>query len=231
MASLLVSVRSATEAMAALEGGAAVIDVKEPDRGPLGRADVAIWSAVRSAVPSGTPVSVALGELHEWDEAQARSDQPAPGSFRGFSFRKVGLANSGRDWARSWERLRERLGEGPSWVAVVYADWQRAASPPPDVVLDAALSTDACAGVLFDTWDKSHESPLDLSWLPWFERVRGAGRLSALAGRLDAKTITRLAPLRPDVVAVRGSVCHGGDRRAGIDPSRVARLAFAAAQI
>ena len=35
---LLVSVRSPAEALAALEGGAALIDVKEPARGSLGRA-------------------------------------------------------------------------------------------------------------------------------------------------------------------------------------------------
>ena len=39
MTRLLVSVRSAAEAEAALAGGAAVIDVKEPTRGALGRAD------------------------------------------------------------------------------------------------------------------------------------------------------------------------------------------------
>ena len=36
---LLVSVRSADEAIAALAGGADVIDVKEPNRGALGAAD------------------------------------------------------------------------------------------------------------------------------------------------------------------------------------------------
>ena len=35
----LVSVRSPEEALAALEGGADLIDVKEPSRGPLGAAD------------------------------------------------------------------------------------------------------------------------------------------------------------------------------------------------
>ena len=28
-----------------------MIDVKDPDRGPLGRADLAIWSEIRKAVP------------------------------------------------------------------------------------------------------------------------------------------------------------------------------------
>jgi (5-formylfuran-3-yl)methyl phosphate synthase len=231
VASLLVSVRSADEALAALEGGADLIDVKEPDRGPLGRADVSVWTEVRNAVPSGTPVSVALGELREWQEGLLSTEHPGPGCFRGFSFRKLGLSGAGADWARAWAQLRRRFGAGPSWVAVVYADWERADAPRPEVILDAALATEACAGVLFDTWDKSHETPIELSWAPWFERVRDAGRLTALAGRLDPETIKRLAPLRPDVVAVRGAACQGGDRLADVDPYRVAELVRAVALI
>ena len=233
MASLLVSVRSAREARAAVDGGAAVIDVKEPDRGPLGRADVSVWSEVRRAVPAGMPVSVALGELSEWKKGPPPGVEapPEPVSFRGFSFRKLGLAGAGPGWAADWARVRERFGDGPSWVAVVYADWERADSPPPDVILDAALATDDCAGVLIDTWDKSSESPVDLSWAHWFERARRSCRLTALAGRLDASEIARLAPLRPDVFAVRSAACFGGDRRAGVDPARVAELVRAAARV
>ncbi len=225
MARLLVSVRSASEARAAVEGGAAVIDVKEPDRGPLGRADSDVWSEVRRAVPPGTPVSVALGELSEWGEA------PAPGCFRGIAFRKLGLAGSGPRWAESWARVRLGCGDGPSWVAVAYADWERAGAPTPDLVLDAALSADDCAGVLVDTWDKTRRSPVDRTWSPWFARARDGGLLTALAGGLDLPTIDRVAPLRPDVVAVRGAACVGGDRHAEVDPARVSALVLAAARV
>ncbi len=47
MSSLLVSVRSADEALSALKGGAAVIDVKDPDRGPLGLASPEVWDEVK----------------------------------------------------------------------------------------------------------------------------------------------------------------------------------------
>src|SRR5205807_1071510 len=66
LARLLVSVRSPDEALAAIKGGADIIDVKEPAHGPLGRADAAVWRAVREAVPPSIPVSVALGEWDEW---------------------------------------------------------------------------------------------------------------------------------------------------------------------
>ena len=63
MTQLLVSVRSAEEAEAALHGGAALIDVKEPRRGALGRASDGILADVVRTVAGRRPVSAALGEL------------------------------------------------------------------------------------------------------------------------------------------------------------------------
>lgn len=217
MAELLVSVRSADEARAAVRGGAAIIDVKEPDRGPLGRADVLTWSAVRAAVPESIPVSVALGELAEC----LNEDAPR---FSGVSFRKLGLARSGKDWARDWRQIQTKWSEGPPWIAVAYADWLEAGSPHPDRVLDLALET-ACSGILVDTWDKTRRSPVHLGWSSWFERAYDGGLTTALAGRLDFDAIDRLAQLRPDIIAVRSAACYEGDRRNAIDPARVAELA------
>ena len=62
MTRLLVSVRSAAEAEAALAGGAALIDVKEPDRGALGRADDAVIADVVRAVAGRAPVSAAASQ-------------------------------------------------------------------------------------------------------------------------------------------------------------------------
>src|SRR4051812_12944434 len=93
MAKLLVSVRSAAEAEAALTGGAGLIDVKEPSRGPLGRADDATIAAVVRIVAGRVPVSAALGEL-----ADGQPAYPGPG----LAFVKRGLAACGArpDWGR-----------------------------------------------------------------------------------------------------------------------------------
>jgi len=232
VASLLVSVRSALEARSALEGGAAVIDVKDPDRGPLGQASPEIWEEVRRAVPAGTPMSVALGELREWigeGGALASTAGREPGQFRRFAFRKMGLSGLGDSWQEAWIQARGMLGQGPSWVAVIYADWQRARAPHPDLVLDAALASDDCDGILIDTFDKTVPSPVDLSWRHWIERARNAGRLVALGGGIDLDAINRLGPLKPDIFAVRGAACYDGNRRNPVDPMRVAELARAAA--
>jgi uncharacterized protein (UPF0264 family) len=227
LAGLLVSVRSAREAKAALAGGAAVIDIKEPDRGPLGCADPVVWRDVRRVVPDAIAVSVALGELRDWARGRRRPVGAEP--FAGLAYRKLGLAGAdGGDWEDDWADLRRAWGPGPAWIAVVYADWTRAQAPHPDAVLGAALGADDCAGILIDSWDKSRPSPLsaDATWGRWFARARQGRRplLITLAGGLDTYAIARLAPLRPDFFAVRGAACTAGERRATIDGGRVARL-------
>lgn len=232
MASLLVSVRSGQEARSALEGGAAVIDVKDPDRGPLGLADPEVWDEVRKAVPSGTPLSVALGELRDWfgeGGGPVSTTGREPATFRRFSFRKMGLSGLGESWNDEWSRARRLLGQGPSWVAVIYADWEAARAPHPELVLEAALASDDCGGILIDTFDKTNPSPVDLSYRRWIERARSAGRLVALGGGIDLDAIARLGSLKPDIFAVRGAACYGGNRHNAVDPSRVSQLARAAA--
>jgi (5-formylfuran-3-yl)methyl phosphate synthase len=233
VAKLLVSVRSAIEASAAIAGGASIIDVKEPLRGSLGRADWSVWRAVRQAVPASMPVSVALGELKDWWSLE-RVAPPRDG-WSGIDFRKLGLADAGLDWRDRWRGLRQRLdveeanrpgapNGGPAWVAVVYLDWEAAKAPDPDAVILEAAAIDVCAGVLFDTWDKSRRIDLDARWRRRITQVRESGRFVALAGSLDADAIRRLRPLEPDVFAIRSAACRSGDRLGPIDPERVARL-------
>lgn len=223
--SLLVSVRSAAEARAALSGNAAVIDVKEPDHGPLGMADASVWRAVRAAVPTDIRVSVALGELADWIDEPV----PPPSTFAGIAFRKLGLAGAGDRWAEEWAALRLRFGGDTPWIAVIYADWVEASAPEPDAVIAEARRS-GCAGVLVDTWSKSPGSTrVDLSWRSMIERIKAEVGLVALAGGMDRDRIATLRGLAPDLFAVRGAACGGGDRRAAIDPGRVADLARACA--
>lgn len=227
---LLVSVRSVAEACEALAGGADVIDLKEPARGPLGWTDPALWAAVRAALAPDVPLSVALGEVTDWEPG---GDAPAVGGtpFQGLTYRKLGLAGLGPDagWPVRWRRVRQRLGPGPGWIAVIYADWQRARAPTPWQVVTEALACNEVVGVLVDTWDKQTAAP-DLSgadWAGWLAPVQRSGRRLALAGRLDAAALARPRGFRPDLFAVRGAACQAGDRRGAVARDQVAALVAA----
>ena len=128
MTQLLISVRSAVEALEALAGGADWIDVKEPRRGSLGAADVSVMREVIAAVAGQTPVSAALGELLDSETPQFHSFiESLP---TGLNFAKFGLAGCARrsDWRTQWQAAIQRLPHSIQPVAVVYADHHAAAA-------------------------------------------------------------------------------------------------------
>jgi uncharacterized protein (UPF0264 family) len=231
VARLLVSVRSAREAMRAVEAGADIIDVKEPARGSLGRADALVWKDVAKVLPPGLPLSVALGELSEWvrpDETVLLAE-----AWSRISFRKLGLAGAGRNWRSAWRDLRLRLDgeQGPAWIAVAYTDWRAASAPDPYAVLEVASETPSVLGVMLDTWSKSEPFRVNAAWIDWAHQARDAKLSLAIAGGQDRETLPGLAAIAPDVVGVRGAVCRGGRRLGDLDPSRVAELAKVAAAL
>ena len=138
-------------------------------------------------------------------------------------------------WTPSWLQARHaiqhRLGwkisgeSSPAWVAVAYADSSSAAAPSPEDVLSAAIQT-GCAGLLIDTFDKSAGTTFD--WMTEEQlrglrhHVRKAGLFFALAGRIGRNNLSAIKGVAPDIVAVRGAVCGGGDRRGTISGERVA---------
>jgi uncharacterized protein (UPF0264 family) len=222
---LLVSVRSGEEALAALEGGAALIDVKEPSRGPLGWARNREVMEVVRVVAGRCPVSAARGELFE--------GAPLPRCLSELAYLKWGLRGAGcsrRDWRAALGRRVQYLRARGACrvVAAAYADWRLALAPPPDEVLDFAIECGAGA-FLIDTCKKGGATLLD--WLDLTalarlrQRCRDAGMRIALAGSLGLEQIALLKPLAPDWFAVRGAACVEGDRKAGIDPARVRELA------
>ncbi len=228
---LLVSVRNASEAMAALAGGADVIDVKEPTRGSLGAADVSAIRAVVTAIDGASPVTVAMGELLELQSGlEIQAQRSIPDGVMAF---KIGLAGCAKsdDWQSAWYEatLRSKGGRrtgAPYPVGVAYADWRAATAPNPSDVLNAARDLD-CPAILVDTWDKSCGTLFDhLSANDLCDFIVAAHRINmsvVLAGSLHEADISRAASLSPDLVAVRTAVCEGG-RNGTINAARVRQL-------
>lgn len=232
---LLVSVRSAEEALAALVGGADIIDVKEPLHGSLGAATPATLAAVVRAVAGARPVSAALGEL------APRTGEPGPLALSalppGLAFAKMGLAAAPRDWRDRLTRHFDPSSQdgrphhadapGPRPIAAAYADAERAGSPAVDAVLDWAMDRRA-AGLLIDTFVKDGRDLFawqgDAELRELIAKAHAAGLMVALAGSLAGESFARAAALGPDVLAVRGAACAGRDRTAAVDAQRVAAL-------
>jgi (5-formylfuran-3-yl)methyl phosphate synthase len=224
MTRLLVSVRDADEAERALAGGADLVDVKEPTRGALGRADDDVVAEVVERVAGRRPVSAALGELRGWRE-------PLPPA--GLTFVKWDLAGYARTmhWWEELAALSVRVEQGRPGcrpVAVAYADWQRAEAPAPEAVCACAVQL-RLGALMLDTWAKDGTTLLD--WLSedaiaqLARACRAAGVALALAGALTTKEIVRLRGEQADWIAVRGAACAEGERTGGIVLERVRALA------
>ena len=230
---LLVSVRNVDEAASALDGGADIIDVKEPSRGSLGMAHADTIAAVIDAVAGRVPVSAALGEVSDWRSGVTGSAGAIPVLPAGLTFAKLGLASTcaRADWSSDLlggrRAFEAAAGLSLPWVAVGYADLELAGAPPVEKVIAAASQT-GCLGILIDTFDKSSGSLLRLrasaELAAWRTQARERGLLFAIAGKLQAGDLRNLAIRGADVVGVRSAACAGGDRQDQIAAGRVAAL-------
>lgn len=218
---LLVSVRSVDEVDAALTGGADLIDVKEPARGPLAPAEAEVVAAVIARVKGRTPVSAALGE---WSP-NAITDAHWHLELK-LNYVKWGLAGySPRlGWGEDLLDTRRELPVGMEMVAVAYADWERAKSVSPAEMIRFAKRFRFKA-FLLDTWGKDGKTLLDFATpAEVAEMVESLKRVEikvAIGGSLRPEHVKQLKAAAPDYFAVRSSVCAAGKRDGVIDAARV----------
>ncbi len=239
MTQLLVSVRNAVEAVAAIDGLADIVDVKEPDHGSLGCATPEIVAEVAAAVRSqrnaslplsfaprqsfALPLSLALGELIEWRGGDRTPLLDAIAAAKA-QFLKLGLSGAGslphaNSWIGEWQGVRDAISGPHVWVAVAYADHENADAPTVENVLHAAIETN-CGILLIDTYAKNGTSLLDHLTLKQLLAIRRAtsqhGLKLALAGRVTLSNLNMLLSIQADIIAVRGAVCENGDRTSSI---------------
>jgi uncharacterized protein (UPF0264 family) len=226
---LLVSVRNADEARDALDGGADVIDAKDPSRGALGAVDGVTLARVVSVTGRERPVSAALGDVCSERETELLAHQAAA---HGVSFIKMGFAGvSAADRAGTLLAAAVRGAGGASGscgvIAVAYADADRANAISPTAVIRIAHDTGA-RGVLLDTAFKEGRTVFaimgELHLGQWVAEAHRHHLMVALAGQLSASDFSRARSLGAGMVGVRGAACVGG-RTGVVSRNRVAALA------
>src|SRR5688572_5360505 len=206
---LLVSVRNAAEAAAALDGGADIVDAKDPLHGALGPVTDAVLKAIGAQVNGQAPVSVALGDCG--------SDNIAAGAVAaaraGAAFVKVGFAGCGAGLLADDLRTAVESIRSPAVVLVAYADYDRAAAPAPEDLLSLAHESKA-AGILLDTFDKHGPGLTTLmtgrALSSFVGKAQRTGLLVAVAGKLAAADVERVLYTGADIVGIRGAACDGG---------------------
>jgi uncharacterized protein (UPF0264 family) len=228
---LLVSVSDGAEAAAALEGGADIIDAKDPGSGALGAVTLDVFREIHARVAGVRTVTAALGDLNEETDIERAA---AAYARAGASLVKVGFSG-----VRSTSRVaallaaaREGAAEHAGVIATAYADADRVATVDPFAMVDAAARAGA-AGVLIDTADKRGPglrhlmSPTTLR--SWVRAARDGGLMVALAGKLTAEDLGLADEAGADIVGVRGAACDHG-RTGRVIASRVRQIRSAVAR-
>lgn len=232
---LLVSVRDADEARAALMGGADIVDAKEPTLGPLSPVAPTTLRSIAAAVPLTMPLSVALGNAHPQELADIVA-AVEPLERRQALFFKAAMMSASPEEAVGGItvacRLLERRADCPVLIVARYVDEP---SDADDLSRWMAASAAAGArGLLLDTSRKDGPGlfgsvgPQALAALRREAARRGVWL--AVAGSVTVAHMELLARVRPHVLGVRGAVCDGG-RTGRLSAERVLQLRHALAGI
>jgi (5-formylfuran-3-yl)methyl phosphate synthase len=240
---LLVSVRDADEADVAVEGGADIIDAKEPAQGALGAVSGETLQAINVAVAQRRPISAALGDFHEdpSGKAIARAGRAAVNSRT--KIVKVGMDRSGVNalvmhCLSLIDVLHRELAPDSRCDLVLgtYADMPRSRDDCLHRVIDVAGHVRPAgarcrvAGVLLDTLSKDGRTLFDVMSVDrvaaWVRAAHEAELFVALAGSLDVRHVDMARDTGADIMGVRTAACDGG-RRGRVSSQRVRRVARA----
>ncbi|MBU2560012.1 (5-formylfuran-3-yl)methyl phosphate synthase [archaeon] len=224
---LLVSPTSIEEAKVAIEGGAGIIDVKNPKEGSLGANFPWTVEAVKAIIPQGVELSATIGDLQY---------KPGTASLAAFGLAKLGVdyVKAGLFGIRNKEEALDmaqnlkRATDGAKLVLAGYADYESIGAISP-LVLPKIASQAGAFGVMIDTAGKngntlfSHMGEKELK--TFIDAAHSHGLIAALAGSLSFDDVLKLKDMGADIAGVRGAVCTNGDRMKGsISKEKVQKL-------
>ncbi len=225
---LLVSPTNLREAAAAIEGGADIIDVKNPKEGSLGASFPWMIQDIKEILPNGVEIIATLGDLEY---------NPGTASLAAFGLSKLGVdyikaGLFGIQGTKQAEDMAENLKKasvGAKLVLAGYADFENVGAISP-LLLPEIASRAGAAGVMIDTARKdgatlfSHLTDNDLQ--KFIDDAHALGLTAALAGSLHFDDVLKLKEMGADIAGVRGAVCTNGDRVNGsISKEKVRELA------
>ena len=215
---LLISPKNETEAVEAIAGGADIIDVKNPQEGPLGANFPWIIRQIRQVTPANIEVSCTLGEAPNRPGSMALASLGA--ATTGVNYVKAGLygLKTLEEAVYLMRNVTKAAKEyNPSIKVVVsgYADAARVSTVDPLLVPKIAREAQADIAML-DTAIKDGKSLFTFLTKPQLQRFVDAahsyGLKAALAGSLQKEDLPEVYALGADVAGLRGAACTLSDR-------------------
>jgi hypothetical protein len=218
---VLISPKDEFEAREAVNGGADIIDVKNPAEGSLGANFPLVIKQIREIVPDSIDISATIGDFPHLPGSASLAALGA--AVSGANYVKVGLKGSKTrdDAIFLMENVTRTVKEYDPLKKVVlagYADFQRALTLDP-LSLPEIAHRAGCDVVMVDTFVKDGQSLfnfMDESACARFVSEGHRRKLHvALAGSIKLGEISAIKHTGADIVGIRGAACSGGDRLAG----------------
>ena len=225
---LMISVVSAAEAIEAMEGGAEILDVKNPSEGSLGAQSPGVIREIRKLASGNIQISAAIGDMPNLPGTASLAALGA--ATCGADFIKVGLhgPRTEQDAIRVLSKVRQAVQEfRTSVIAAAYADFQRAGTINP-INLPAIAASAGVQGCLLDTAVKDGQSlltfmsPAELRIFA--DQAHAKGLIVGMAGALRAEDLDILRGLGADIAGLRSAVCRSNNRNEPLDAARVRQL-------
>jgi uncharacterized protein (UPF0264 family) len=228
---LLVSVVDEEEALEAVQGGADVIDVKNPKEGSLGASFPWTIKLIKKASPPTVKVSCTLGDSPNLPGTMSLAALGAAST--GADYVKVGLfqvrtLNEAVYLMQNVVKAAKNCDAAIKVVVTGYADAARVGAVSPLLVPKIAHKAGADVAMV-DTAvkdDKTMFAFLSDEQLKRFVReTHDFGLLAGFAGALKKEDLAKSHTLGADIVGFRGGVCSFGDRVNGrVDRQKVREL-------
>lgn len=228
---LLISPINHDEAIESIEGGADIVDVKNPKEGSLGANFPWVIKDIRDITPSDKLVSATIGDVPYKPGTVSLASLGALHS--GADYIKVGLYGT-QNYDQAVEVMKNVVktvkDESPETIVVAagYADADRVGAVSPWDIPRVANDSGADLAML-DTAVKDGKTLFDFMTMEdlekWVAEAKEYGLNTALAGSVKKEQLKPLYDLKCDVVGIRGAACVDGDRNTGhIDRTAVKGL-------
>ena len=219
MTQLLISVKNVEEALIALDAGADIIDLKDPNIGALGALDEVICTQIVQAINGRKLISATIGEQHASLNALIASIQAR--AAIGVDIIKIAVCS--HFYAADFiAKVTKLTCAGTKMVVVFFADEVM------DLSLIAALQNAGFYGAMLDTRRKQGDllAVQTKSELQNFiELCEKYNLKSGLAGSLKPQYIDELVKLNPTYIGFRGGVCENARRNADLSQIKVLEIA------
>ncbi len=217
MTGMLASVRNLEEAKLVYQGGADIIDLKEPYDGALGAVPLEEIHRVVDDLWEKCVISATIGDLPA--DASIINEKVIQTAETGVDYVKVGMF-SDRHIESSLNKLIHCTNKGISIIAVFFADM--------DFDIEMAITAAANArlkGVMLDTARKGSGSLLthkSIEQLEYFvERAKQEDLLTGLAGSLTIEDIPILLDPDPDYIGFRTALCNSKLRTGSLNKDSI----------